>query len=60
MKQKVNKKNREKQEELYQKRMAELLEMEYQNKLKELRNIHMQKLEELKNTRFNNYVSNDF
>ena len=58
--QKINKKNREKQEELYQKRMAELLEMEYQNKLRELRQIHLQKLEALKKTRFNNFVSNDF
>ena len=60
MQQKINKKNREKQEELYQKRMAELLEMEYQNKLRELRQIHLQKLEALKKTRFNNFVSNDF
>ena len=60
MQQKINKRNREKQEELYQKRMAELLEMEYQNKLRELRQIHLQKLEALKKTRFNNFVSNDF
>ena len=60
MQQKINQKNREKQEEMYQKRMAELLEMEYQNKLRELRQIHLQKLEALKKTRFNNYVSNDF
>ena len=58
--QKINMKNREKQEEMYQKRMAELLEEEYQNKLKALRQIHLQKLEALKKTRFNNYVSNDF
>jgi len=60
MQQKINQKNREKQEELYQKRMAELLEMEYQNKLKQLRQIHLQKLEALKKTRFNNFVSNNF
>ena len=58
--QKINLKNREKQEEMYQKRMAELLEEEYQNKLKALRQIHLQKLEALKKTRFNNYVSNEF
>ena len=58
--QKINQKNREKQEEMYQKRMAELLEMEYQEKLRELRKIHLQKLEALKKTRFNNFVSNDF
>ena len=58
--QKINMKNREKQEEMYQKRMAELLEEEYQNKLKALRQIHLQKLEALKKTRFNNYVSNEF
>ena len=58
--QKINQKNREKQEEMYQKRMAELLEMEYQNKLRELRQIHLQKLEALKKTRYNNFVSNDF
>ena len=58
--QKINQKNREKQEELYQKRMAELLEMEYQNKLKELRKIHLQKLEALKKTRFNNFISDDY
>ena len=58
--QKINQKNREKQEEMYQKRMAELLEMEYQNKSRELRQIHLQKLEALKKTRFNNFVSNDF
>ena len=60
MQQKINMKNREKQEEMYQKRMAELLEEEYQNKLKALRQIHLQKLEALKKTRFNNYVSNEF
>ena len=60
MQQKINRKNREKQEEMYQKRMAELLEMEYQEKLRELRKIHLQKLEALKKTRFNNFVSNDF
>ena len=60
MQQKINQKNREKQEEMYQKRMAELLEMEYQNKLRELRQIHLQKLEALKRTRYNNFVSNDF
>ena len=60
MQQKINRKNREKQEEIYQKRMAELLEMEYQEKLRELRRIHLQKLEALKKTRFNNFVSNDF
>ena len=60
MQQKINRKNREKQEEMYQKRMAELLEMEYQEKLRELRRIHLQKLEALKKTRFNNFVSNDF
>ena len=60
MQQKINLKNREKQEEMYQKRMAELLEEEYQNKLKALRQIHLQKLEALKKTRFNNYVSNEF
>ena len=48
MQQKINLKNREKQEEMYQKRMAELLEEEYQNKLKALRQIHLQKLEALK------------
>ena len=53
--QKINLKNREKQEEMYQKRMAELLEEEYQNKLKALRQIHLQKLEALKKTRYNNY-----
>ena len=58
--QKINMKNREKQEEMYQKRMAELLEEEYQNKLKALRQIHLQKLEALKKTRFNNYVSNEY
>ena len=58
--QKINLKNREKKEEMYQKRMAELLEEEYQNKLKALRQIHLQKLEALKKTRFNNYVSNEF
>ena len=58
--QKINLKNREKQEEMYQKRMAELLEEEYQNKLKALRQIHLQKLEALKKTRYNNYVSNEF
>ena len=58
--QKINLKNREKQEEMYQKRMAELLEEEYQNKLKALRQIHLKKLEALKKTRFNNYVSNEF
>ena len=58
--QKISLKNREKQEEMYQKRMAELLEEEYQNKLKALRQIHLQKLEALKKTRFNNYVSNEF
>ena len=60
MQQKINLKNREKQEEMYQKRMAELLEEEYQNKLKALRQIHLQKLEALKKTRYNNFVSNDF
>ena len=60
MQQKINQKNREKQEEMYQKRMAELLEMEYQNKLRELRQIHLQKLEALKRTRYNNFISNDF
>ena len=60
MQQKINLKNREKQEEMYQKRMAELLEEEYQNKLKALRQIHLKKLEALKKTRFNNYVSNEF
>ena len=60
MQQKINMKNREKQEEMYQKRMAELLEEEYQNKLKALRQIHLQKLEALKKTRYNNFVSNDF
>ena len=60
MQQKINQKNREKQEEMYQKRMAELLEMEYQNKLRELRQIHLKKLEALKRTRYNNFVSNDF
>ena len=58
--QKINQKNREKQEEMYQKRMAELLEMEYQNKLRELRQNHLQKLEALKKTRFNNYLSNEY
>ena len=58
--QKINFKNREKQEEMYQKRMAELLEEEYQNKLKALRQIHLQKLEALKKTRYNNYVFNEF
>ena len=58
--QKINLKNREKQEEMYQKRMVELLEEEYQNKLKALRQIHLQKLEALKKTRYNNFVSNDF
>ena len=57
---KIDMKNKEKQEEMYQKRMAELLEEEYQNKLKALRQIHLQKLEALKKTRFNNYVSNEF
>ena len=57
---KIDMKNKEKQEEMYQKRMAELLEMEYQNKLKALRQIHLEKLEALKKTRYNNYVSNDF
>ena len=42
--QKINLKNREKQEEMYQKIMAELLEEEYQNKLKALRQIHLKKL----------------
>ena len=60
MQQKINRQEREKQEEMYQKRMAELLEMEYQNKLRELRQIHLQKLEALKRTRYNNFVSNDF
>ena len=60
MQQKINQKNREKQEEMYQKIMAELLEMEYQNKLRELRQIHLQKLEALKRTRYNNFISNDF
>ena len=60
MQQKINRQEREKQEEMYQKRMAELLEMEYQNKLKELRQIHLQKLEALKRTRYNNFISNDF
>ena len=60
MQRKIDLKNREKQEEMYQKRMAELLEEEYQNKLKALRQIHLQKLEALKKTRFNNYVSNEF
>ena len=58
--QKINLKNREKQEEMYQKRMAELLEEEYQNKLKALRQIHLQKLEALKKKRYNNFISNDF
>ena len=58
--QKIDLKNREKQEEMYQKRMTELLEEEYQNKLKALRQIHLQKLEALKKTRYNNYVSNQF
>ena len=58
--QKINMKNREKQEEMYQKRMAELLEEEYQNKLKALRQIHLQKLEALKKKRYNNFISNDF
>ena len=60
MQQKINLKNREKQEEMYQKRMAELLEEEYQNKLKALRQIHLQKLEALKKKRYNNFISNDF
>jgi hypothetical protein len=60
MQYKIDLKNREKQEEMYQKRMAELLEEEYQNKLKALRQIHLQKLEALKKTRYNNFVSNDF
>ena len=60
MQQKINRQEREKQEEMYQKRMAELLEMEYQNKLRELRQIHLQKLEALKRTRYNNFISNDF
>ena len=60
MQQKINLKNREKQEEMYQKRMAELLEEEYQNKLKALRQMHLQKLEALKKTRYNNFISNDF
>ena len=60
MQQKINLKNREKQEEMYQKRMAELLEEEYQNKLKALRQIHLQKLEALKRKRYNNFISNDF
>ena len=60
MQQKINMKNREKQEEMYQKRMAELLEEEYQNKLKALRQIHLQKLEALKKKRYNNFISNDF
>ena len=58
--QKINQKNREKQEEMYQKRMAELLEMEYQNKLRELRQIHLKKLEALKKTRYNNFISNEY
>ena len=45
---------------MYQKRMAELLEEEYQNKLKALRQIHLQKLEALKKKRYNNFISNDF
>ena len=60
MQQKINLQNREKQEEMYQKRMAELLEEEYQNKLKALRQIHLQKLEALKKKRYNNFISNDF
>ena len=60
MQYKIDLKNREKQEEMYQKRMAELLEEEYQNKLKALRQIHLQKLEALKKTRYNNFISNDF
>ena len=60
MQQKINRQEREKQEEMYHKRMAELLEMEYQNKLRELRQIHLQKLEALKRTRYNNFISNDF
>ena len=60
MQRKIDLKNREKQEEMYQKRMAELLEEEYQNKLKALRQIHLQKLEALKKKRYNNYVSNEF
>jgi hypothetical protein len=60
MQQKINLKNREKQEEMYQKRLAELLEEEYQNKLKALRQIHLQKLEALKKKRYNNFISNDF
>ena len=60
MQQKINRQEREKQEEMYQKRLAELLEMEYQNKLRELRQIHLQKLEALKRTRYNNFISNDF
>ena len=31
-----------------------------QKKLKALRQIHLEKLEALKKTRYNNYVSNDF
>ena len=45
---------------MYQKRMAELLEMEYQNKLRELRQIHLKKLEALKKTRYNNFISNEY
>ncbi len=45
-------KKREKQQELYERRMAELIEMEYQMKLNEQNEIHLKKLKELKEKGF--------
>ena len=59
MQEKQNMKLREMQDDLYERRAAQLWEMEYQKKIDEQRQLHLQRLAEIKN-RNNDYSNNNY
>jgi hypothetical protein len=59
MQEKQNMKLREMQDDLYERRAAQLWEMEYQKKIDEQRQLHLQRLAEIKNQN-NDYSNNNY